>query len=106
MKNYVDHSRVINSIVVILFSICVFLPLISYAETQSEIYHNEILTKISINEANKKQLISLKGIGVKKAQAIISYREENGVFSSLDELINVKGVGSKILNDNLLILSI
>ena len=66
-----------------------------------------VLTQsININQANISQLSLLKGIGKKKAQAIVSYREENGKFSELNELLKVKGIGKKVLNDNLAILSI
>lgn len=55
---------------------------------------------VSINSGNIKQLISLRGIGTKKAQAIMSYREQNGAFKTVDGLLKVKGIGHKILTDN------
>lgn len=57
----------------------------------------EISDKININEANNEALAAINGIGSKKAQAIIDYREENGSFVSLEELIKVKGIGSSTL---------
>ncbi len=57
----------------------------------------EISEKININIASSKQLAAIKGIGDKKAQAIIDYRQENGVFSSLDGLTKVKGIGKSTL---------
>lgn len=53
--------------------------------------------KININTAGKAQLETLPGIGGVKAQNILSYREKNGPFQSIDELINVNGIGAKIL---------
>ncbi|MBP3892055.1 MAG: helix-hairpin-helix domain-containing protein [Solobacterium sp.] len=51
--------------------------------------------RISINHSTKEQLQSLIGIGEKTAEAIIAYREKNGYFQSLEELLNVKGIGEK-----------
>ena len=52
--------------------------------------------KININTASVYQLTSLKGIGEKKAQAIVEYRNENGAFGSIDEIMKVSGIGEKI----------
>lgn len=52
---------------------------------------------VNINSADLKQLIKLPGVGKKKAQAIIDYRDANGDFASLEELAKVKGVGKKML---------
>lgn len=52
---------------------------------------------VNINTADLKQLIKLPGVGKKKAQAIIDYREANGDFASLEDLAKVKGVGKKML---------
>jgi competence protein ComEA len=42
----------------------------------------------------------LSGIGKGKAEAIVAYRESNGPFSSVDELLEVKGIGKAILDRN------
>ena len=52
---------------------------------------------INVNTADLAALESLSGIGPKKAQAIIDYRTENGNFSSIEDLTNVKGIGEKLL---------
>ncbi|PKF32215.1 ComEA family DNA-binding protein [Acinetobacter proteolyticus] len=56
--------------------------------------------KISLNQANLQQLQSLSGVGEKKAQAIMEYRQKNGTFKSVDELLNIKGIGPKLLDKN------
>ncbi|TCN01537.1 competence protein ComEA [Paenibacillus sp. BK033] len=53
--------------------------------------------KLDINRATAEQLDTLKGIGPAKAQAIIADREQNGPFSSAEDLLRVKGIGSKLL---------
>ena len=61
-------------------------------------------TKISINNANKEALMTLTGIGESKALAIIKYREENNGFKTLEELMNISGIGEKVfakIKDNI-----
>ncbi|MBM6619230.1 helix-hairpin-helix domain-containing protein [Bacillus suaedaesalsae] len=53
---------------------------------------------ININSATVEQLDSLPGIGPSKAEAIISFREENGKFKAVDDLVNVPGIGEKSLD--------
>lgn len=58
--------------------------------------------KVSINTASAEELArALNGVGLKKAQAIISYREENGPFRTLDDLRLVPGMGSALVERNL-----
>lgn len=54
--------------------------------------------KLNINSADELALQEhMVGIGAAKAKAIVQYREENGPFSSVDDLLEVKGVGAKTL---------
>lgn len=51
--------------------------------------------KVNINTADASLLQTLSGIGIKKAEAIIAYREEHGPFASVDDLQEVSGIGEK-----------
>lgn len=55
---------------------------------------------VNINTATQAELTTLSGIGAKKAQAIVLYRTEKGSFASIDELLNVKGIGPATLSKN------
>ena len=48
--------------------------------------------RININTADEAQLITLTGIGAPRAQAIIAYREENGPFAAIEDIMNVQGI--------------
>ena len=53
--------------------------------------------KVNLNTATEAELQTISGIGQKRAQDIIAYREEKGKFQTVDELKNVSGIGQKTL---------
>jgi competence protein ComEA len=57
-------------------------------------------TIINLNTASKQDFMSLDGIGEVKADAIISYRNQIGKFTSIEQLLDVKGIGTKTLEKN------
>jgi len=59
-----------------------------------------VFASVDINKADKKELETLHGIGVKKAEKIISFRKENGCFESIEDLAKVKGIGPKTIEKN------
>lgn len=62
--------------------------------------HKEVTASVNINTADTKALLELKGVGLKRAQTIISDRERNGPFKSVDDLMRVKGIGKKTVDQN------
>lgn len=48
--------------------------------------------RVNINSATEEQLMTIPGIGEAKAKSIIAYREENGNFASIDDIVNVSGI--------------
>ncbi len=50
---------------------------------------------ININKASTQELEQLPGIGPVKARSIVEYREKNGNFTKIDDIINVSGIGEK-----------
>jgi competence protein ComEA len=56
---------------------------------------------VNINTASAEEIAEgLKGVGMSKAQAIVEYREANGTFLHVDELVNVKGIGIRTIDQN------
>ncbi len=59
-----------------------------------------LFASVDINNASAKEFSSLKGIGMKKAQAIVEYRKSIKCFKSIDELTKVKGIGKSTISKN------
>ncbi len=55
---------------------------------------------LDINSATAKELEQLKGVGPKRAQAIVQYRQQHGDFSSVKDLLKVRGIGERVLKLN------
>lgn len=92
----------VKILVLLLSFLTVTIP--AYANMQS---NNALSTpstlhsKIDLNKADAQQLVgSFKGIGRKKAEAIITFREKNGGIKSIDDLAEIKGFGPKFVSKN------
>ena len=56
---------------------------------------------VNVNTADAPAIAeAMKGVGLKKAEAIVAYRKEHGAFKSLDQLAAVKGIGLKTVEKN------
>ncbi|MBB3151158.1 competence protein ComEA [Paenibacillus endophyticus] len=60
--------------------------------------NDEDADKLDINRASASELDALKGIGPAKAEAIVEDRQKNGKFTSIEDLLRVKGIGEKLLH--------
>ena len=62
---------------------------------------NQALASVNINTADAETLVAeLKGIGLKRAKAILAYRNEHGPFKSIDDLIKIRGISKRIVDQN------
>jgi len=54
-----------------------------------------VTTPVNINTANAAELDALPGVGAKTAALIVEYRQKNGPFTKVEDLMNVRGIGEK-----------
>lgn len=56
-----------------------------------------VFASVNINTASQSELETLKGIGPAKAKAIVEYRNQNGMFNSIDDLEKISGIGPGVI---------
>lgn len=73
----------------------------SFAAEAAQPQQSQATASVNINSASASEIAAaLNGVGEKRAEAIVAYREANGPFKSLDDLQQVKGIGEKVLEKN------
>lgn len=102
-KGAIKHVVLVTLVAaVILFGISLFSypPLwqnITPAENTAFFTHTKDV--VNINTATVQELMVLPSIGEKRAEAIVSYRQQHGAFLNTEELMNVDGIGTGIFED-------
>lgn len=85
---------------IILFTV-MSLPLRAGGFNEApEVISTQEMQVVDINKADIETLALLKGVGEKRAKAIVAYRELHGGFNAVDDLLNVKGIGEQMLQHN------
>lgn len=64
-------------------------------QNENVVQSQNVSAKVNINTADATALETVNGIGPKKAEAIIAYRQQNGRFASIEDIAKVKGIGQK-----------
>ncbi len=83
--------------IITAFTLLVATTLPAAAAAPAKKTTQAVTAKININNADVETLTTLPGIGSKTADSIITYRKANGKFKSVDDLLNIKGIGEKKL---------
>jgi len=98
----VSARKILFSIQVVLLSTFLLASESGVAQTTSDGDSAVIaLPQVNINEADADTIAEiLVGVGASRATAIVQYREEHGRFTSLEQLLEVKGIGESTLMNN------
>jgi competence protein ComEA len=92
-----------KKVILVLIS-ALFLSSLSpqvFAKTNKTTAQQQLEKTVNLNKANAKEIAKiLKGIGLKKAQSIVAYRDKNGKFKAVEEVASVKGIGVKTIAKN------
>ncbi len=90
-----------NRVLVLCISVMLAMVFQFNAAHAGEAKTQQVSSVVNINQADAKEISKvLTGIGKTKADAIVSYREQNGKFTAVEDLLKVKGIGKKTLEQN------
>ncbi len=79
----------------VALALCLAAPLHAQTERPAPKAGTETAAPVNLNTATQAQLETLPGIGASTATRILEYRQKNGGFKKVEDLMNVRGVGEK-----------
>jgi len=95
----INTRILLSTLMITLFSLCIS-PAI-YADDDGLKVVDQLVSEVNVNNASVIELAEkLDGVGKARAQLIIEYREKHGPFTSLEQLMNVKGIGAATIEKN------
>ena len=74
-------------------------PRFTNSNSSNNAINNDLQISININTATAIELEQLAGVGPSTAKAIIEFRQKNGVFKTVEDLLNVRGIGPAKLSE-------
>ena len=85
-----------SALVLVAALVCVASPLAAQRSAKPPAAATVASTgTVNLNSATAAQIASLPGIGPKTADLVVQYRQKNGPFKKIEEIMNVKGIGEK-----------
>lgn len=104
INNVLPLICLLLTLLVVIVAACLSYPPLkqkSFSATYEAVFVSHMWNedKVNVNTAPLEELMVLKGIGEVKARAIIDMRNEKGPFENAENLLKVKGIGEKTLED-------
>jgi competence protein ComEA len=84
-------------VVLMLGLVCLTMVFSAQALASKQIGGEAVVAAINLNHATAEEIQSVPGVGPALAERIVAYRDTHGVFTSVDQLVEVRGIGDKKL---------
>ena len=85
-----------SALVLVAALVCVTSPLAAQRASKPPVTATAVsMGSVNLNNATAAQIAALPGIGPKTADLVVQYRQKNGPFKKIEEIMNVKGIGEK-----------